>query len=166
MANRSARLHLQVAEGSDRTMDDRIEQQVTIHASVDRVWDLVTRPGWWAPTDAEEVIDRTPGHRTVRESKKWGRFTVEVVRVEPQTYAAFRWASTFPGEDPVLGKSTLVEFFVKPRGEAVDVTVVESGFAALDAPESTRESSWKGNVAGWQEEMASLKARAELAPIE
>lgn len=142
-------------------MDDRIEQQITINANVDRVWDLVTRPGWWVPTDREEIIDRTPGHRTVRESEKWGRFTVEVVRVEPQTYAAFKWASTFPGEDPVPGKATLVEFFVKPSGDAVDVTVVESGFAALDTPESTRLSSWKANTDGWREEMAGLKARAE-----
>lgn len=142
-------------------MDDRIEQQITINASLDRVWDLVSQPGWWVPTEGEEVIDRTPGHRTVRESKKWGRFTVEVVEMQPQTYAAFRWASAFPGEEPEPSRSTLVEFFVKPRGDAVDVTLVESGFAALDAPESLRASAWKDNTDGWQQELAGLKTRAE-----
>lgn len=142
-------------------MEDRIEQQITINAGLDRVWDLVSRPGWWVPTEGEEVIDRTPGHRTVRESKKWGRFTVEVVGMEPPTYAAFRWASAFPGEEPSPDKATLVEFFVKPRGDAVDVTLVESGFAALDAPESLRASAWKDNTDGWQQELAGLKTRAE-----
>lgn len=145
-------------------MDDRIEQWVTINASLDRVWDLVTQPGWWVPADVAEPVDRTPGHRTVRESAKWGQFVVEVVRIQPQTYAAFRWASEFRGEDPVPGKSTLVEFFVKPVGDAVEVTLVESGFAALEAPESVRASAWKANTDGWREELAELKTRAEQAP--
>jgi uncharacterized protein YndB with AHSA1/START domain len=144
-------------------MEDRIEQQITINASLDRVWDLVTRPGWWIPHTGPETVDRTLGHRTVRESAKWGRFGIEVVRIEPRTYAAFRWASAYPGEDLAPGTTTLVEFFVKPRGDAVEVTLVESGFAALDAPESVRESSWKDNTNGWREELASLKARAEQA---
>jgi uncharacterized protein YndB with AHSA1/START domain len=142
-------------------MNDRIEQQVTIRASLDRVWDLVTRPGWWVPVDVEEEVDRTPGHRTLRESVRYGRFVVEVVRLEAQTYAAFRWASEFPGENPAPGNSTLVEFFVQPVGDAVSVTVVESGFASLDLSDEARASALKGNTSGWQEELASLKARAE-----
>jgi uncharacterized protein YndB with AHSA1/START domain len=142
-------------------MNDRIEQQVTIQASLDRVWDLVTRPGWWVPVDVEEEVDRAPGHRTLRESARYGRFVVEVVRLEAQTYAAFRWASEFPGEDPVPGKSTLVEFFVQPVGDAVSVTVVESGFASLQVSDEARTSALKANTSGWQQELASLKAQAE-----
>lgn len=142
-------------------MDDRIEQQITINASLDRVWDLITEPGWWVPTEIEAPIDRTPGHRTVRESAKWGRFVVEVVRVEPQTYAAFRWASGFPGADPEPGKATLVEFHLKSIGDAVEVTLVESGFAGLDAADDVRAAAWKDNSNGWQEELADLRTRAE-----
>jgi uncharacterized protein YndB with AHSA1/START domain len=154
------------SERSARAMEDRIEQQIVIDAPLERVWDLVSRPGWWVPTEVEEAVDRTPGRQTVRESAKWGRFAVEVVRMEPQRYAAFRWASAFPGEDLAPGRTTLVEFSVEPGAEAdagVTVTVVESGFAALDADEVARKSAFEDNTKGWGMELDSLKERAEGA---
>ena len=145
-------------------MEDLIEREITINAALDRVWDLVTRPGWWVPTDAETPVDRTPGSRTVRESEKWGRFPVEVVQIDPQTYAAFRWASQFPGEDLAEGRTTLIEFFLAPTADQVKVTVRESGFASLDAAEEVKQAGLTGNTDGWRLEMGSLKERAEAAP--
>ncbi len=81
--------------------------------------------------------------------------------MEPQGYASFRWASAFGGSEPVPGNSTLVEFYVRPVGDEIGVTVVESGFASLDLPEALREDEWKGNTGGWQYEMAGLRTRAE-----
>jgi uncharacterized protein YndB with AHSA1/START domain len=144
-------------------MDDSIEQEITINAPLDRVWELVSEPGWWVPSAVASAVDHTPGHQVVRETEKWGRFPVEVVRVEPKTYAAFRWASHAPGAELTPGNTTLVEFRVTTAGDTVRVTVVESGFAALDAPASVREQSWKENTGGWREELAGLKERAESA---
>lgn len=144
-------------------MEDRIEQQITINAPLDRVWNLVSEPGWWVPTKVVPPIDHTPGHQIVRESERWGRFAVEVVRVEPQTYAAFRWASQAPGADLADDNTTLVEFSVVPTGDAVRVTVTESGFSRLNISESAREDAWKSNTGGWNEEIKGLKARAEAA---
>jgi predicted secreted protein len=56
-----------------------------------------------------------------------------------------------------------VEFWVEPVGDAIRVSVVESGFAAIDAPQSVREQAKKDNTGGWQEELAGLKERAEAA---
>ena len=142
---------------------DRIEQQITINAPLERVWELVSQPGWWVPSKVEEPVDHTPGHQTVRESEKWGHFAVEVVRVEPRTYAAFRWASQFPGEELAPGKTTLVEFRVEEKdpGQGVSVTVVETGFATLDASEAQRKAGFDDNTGGWKEELASLKDRSE-----
>lgn len=142
---------------------DRIEREITIDAPLDRVWHLVSEPGWWVPTAVELPDVRTPGHRTVRESEKWGRFEVEVVAMRPRTYAAFRWASQFPGEPLKEGYTTLVEFFVEPvpGSDSVSVTVVESGFAGLDADEAVRKAGVKDNTEGWRLEMAELKQRAE-----
>ena len=142
-------------------MDDRIEQQITINASLDRVWQLVSEPGWWVPSATVGPIDHTPGHQVVRESAKWGRFPVEVVRVEPKTYAAFRWASQAPGAELGDRNTTLVEFSVQPAGDAVTVTVTESGFTQLDVSEAVRDDAWKSNTDGWQQELAELKERAE-----
>ena len=65
----------------------------------------------------------------IRESEKWGRFPVEVVRVEP----------------------------------SVQVTVTESGFAAPNVPDATRERARKDNTGGWNLELNSLKERAETS---
>ena len=146
-------------------MDDRIEQQVTINAPLDRVWELVSQPGWWVPSDVEKPIDRTPGARTVRESKKWGTFIVETVRIEPQTYAAFRWASQFPGEDLAPGKTTLVEFAVTPTPDGVTVAVTETGFASIDASAENRQSGFDDNTKGWAMELSGLKDRAEVTRV-
>jgi uncharacterized protein YndB with AHSA1/START domain len=144
-------------------MEDRIEQVITIDAPLDRVWELVSEPGWWVPSTEPTVADHTPGYQVVRESEKWGRFPVEVVRVEPKTYAAFRWSSHAPGAELKPGNTTLVEFWVEPNGDSVRVSVAESGFAALDAPDSVREQSRKDNTGGWHEELTGLKERAESA---
>jgi uncharacterized protein YndB with AHSA1/START domain len=142
-------------------MEDRIEQEITINASLDRVWELVSEPGWWVPSAVVEPVDYSPGHQVVRETEKWGRFPVEVVRVEPKSYAAFRWASQSPGAELTLRNTTLVEFRVTPVGDAVRVTVTESGFAALDVPQPTREQAWKDNTGGWEVELPGLRERAE-----
>jgi hypothetical protein len=96
-----------------------------------------------------------------RESDKWGRFPIEVVRVEPKIYAAFRRASQFPGHDLHDGNTALVEFSIQPIGTAVEVTVTESGFSRLEAPDSVREDAWKSNTTGWQQELSGLKDRSE-----
>lgn len=141
-------------------MEDRIEQRVTIRASLDRVWGLVSRPGWWLPGSRPEPANG-PGRAVVGWAGERQPWTVDVVRLEPQGYVSFRWASAFGGVVPVPGNSTLVEFYLRPAGEEVGVTIVESGFASLDLPEALREDQWKGNSGGWQYELAGLRARAE-----
>jgi uncharacterized protein YndB with AHSA1/START domain len=144
-------------------MQDVIEQEISINAGLERVWDLVTEPGWWVPTEAAASTDRTVGSTTVRSSEKYGSFPVEVVQLKPRTYAAFRWASQFPNTDLVAGHSTLVEFFVSEAGDGVLVKVRESGFATLDAPEEIRQAGVRDNTEGWQLELGDLKKRSEAA---
>jgi hypothetical protein len=90
---------------------------------------------------------------------------IDVVRLEPQGYASFRWASAFGGAAPVPGNATLVEFYLRSVGDEVGVTVVESGFASLDLSDARREDEWKGNTGGWQYELAGLRIRAEQAAV-
>ncbi len=142
-------------------MQDTIERNITISAPLDRVWDLVTEPGWWVPSDAPVRADRTAGAVVVRESEKWGRFPVEVVELRPKSYAAFRWASTYPGDDLTEGRTTLIEFTVTPTDDGVTVLVVESGFANLDAPEDLKNNGFESNSDGWTQELDSLRTRAE-----
>jgi uncharacterized protein YndB with AHSA1/START domain len=141
-------------------MEDRIEHRIAIRATLDRVWSLITRPGWWLPASAAD-----PAGGAGRVAVEWGRertpWVIDIVRVEPQGYVSFRWASSFAGAAPVPGNSTLVEFYVRPVGDEIGVTVVESGFTALDLPEALREDQLTANTGGWQYDMAALRTRAE-----
>jgi uncharacterized protein YndB with AHSA1/START domain len=146
-------------------MQDRIERSIAISAPLDRVWDLVTEPGWWVPTDAQtdaptEAV-RSAGSVVVRESEKWGRFPVEIVELRPMTYAAFRWASTFPGDDLAAGRTTLIEFTVTPTDDGVRVGVVESGFAGLQTTDDVKAKGIENNSDGWTDQLAALGTRAE-----
>jgi uncharacterized protein YndB with AHSA1/START domain len=141
-------------------MEDRIEQRISIRATQDKVWQLVTRPGWWLPGSRAESA-RGPGRVAVEYGHDHRPYVIDVVRVEPQGYVSFRWASAFGGNVPAPGTATLVEFYVRPVRDETGLTIVESGFAALDLPDALREDERKGNTGGWQYEMAALRARAE-----
>jgi hypothetical protein len=141
-------------------VEDRIEQRIAIRATHDNVWQLVTRPGWWLPGSQAEPA-RAPGRLSVSYSGDSRPYVIDVVRLEPQGYASFRWASAFGGAEPVPGKATLVEFYLRPVGPEIGVTVVESGFSSLDLPGALREDERKGNQGGWQYELAGLRTRAE-----
>jgi hypothetical protein len=141
-------------------MEDRVEERVAIRAAQVTVWQLVTRPGWWLPGSGTEPA-RGPGRVAVTYQGDERPYVIDIVRVEPQGYASFRWASAFAGAPPAPGNATLVEFYLRPVGDELGVTVVESGFASLDLPEALRESERKGSKGGWQYELAGLRTRAE-----
>jgi uncharacterized protein YndB with AHSA1/START domain len=141
-------------------MEDRIERRTTIRATQDKVWQLVTRPGWWLP-GSNAAPARGPGRAVVEYGGDARPYVIDVVRVEPQGYASFRWAGAAGGGVPEPGNTTLVEFYVRPVGDEVGVTVVESGFASLDLPDALREDQWKGSAGAWQYELAGLRTRAE-----
>jgi uncharacterized protein YndB with AHSA1/START domain len=141
-------------------MEDRIERRITIRATQDKVWHLVTRPGWWLPGSRTEPA-RGPGRAVVEYGGDSRPYVIDIVRVEPQGYASFRWASAFGGGVPAPGSATLVEFYVRPVGDEIGVTVVESGFATLDLPDALREDQWRGGVGAWRYELSGLRLRAE-----
>ncbi|WP_327287418.1 SRPBCC domain-containing protein [Streptomyces sp. NBC_01198] len=142
-------------------MQDSIERSIVIAAPIERVWELVTEPGWWVPSDTPVQGDRTPGGVTVRESEKWGRFPVELVELRPMTYAAFHWASTFPGAELAPGRTTLVEFAVTDTGQGVRVAVTESGFSALEAADDVKADGIASNSDGWTGQLSHLRDEAQ-----
>ncbi len=141
-------------------VEDRIEQRVAVRATQDKVWQLITQPGWWLPGSRAEPT-RAPGRFLVGYAGDARPYLIDIVRVEPQGYASFRWAGAFGGAEPAPGNATLVEFYLRPVGDEVGVTVVESGFASLDLPDALREDQRKASQGGWQYDLARLRAVAE-----
>ncbi|WP_225732140.1 MULTISPECIES: SRPBCC domain-containing protein [unclassified Nocardia] len=141
---------------------DKIEHEVDIDASVARVWELVTDPGWWVGDGDRSGQNRwREGDFEIIEDPKYGRFPVRVEAMEPPHYISYRWASSFPGALPGEGNSTLVEFRLAERDGGTRLRVTESGFAALNMSDEDRTKAFDGNVDGWKMQLGVLKASAE-----
>ncbi|WP_436498981.1 SRPBCC domain-containing protein [Actinokineospora sp. HUAS TT18] len=141
---------------------DRIERDILIAASLERVWTLVAQPGFWVAD--ESTLDGTvarEGESMVAHNAEYGDFPVRVVKVDPPKYLAYRWASAFPGEELSDDNSTLVEFTLAQEGDQVRLSVVESGFASLRGTESLREKALEDNTGGWPQVLDAFRVRAE-----
>ena len=130
---------------------DRIEREITIEAPAQRVWDLVSEPGWYINEEriTEHRIDRDGDLVTVTDPTH-GRFVFRIVTLDEPRYAAFRWHID---ADDLDSSSTLVEFWITPAPSGVVLRVVESGFAALDEPEADRRSRFDDHTGGWALEL-------------
>ena len=154
------------SEGDDVSNDDRIERETLIEAPIERVWSLVSEPGWWAVHDVAEVAGMTAreGETMMSHNEHYGDFPIRVERVRPPTFVAYRWASAFPGQELRDDNSTLVEFTLADEGGKTRLRVVESGFGTLAGGDDLRRKALEDNTGGWAEEIANLKARAERSP--
>jgi uncharacterized protein YndB with AHSA1/START domain len=140
---------------------DRIDKAIDIDASPERVWDLVSRPGWWindGTVDAEPDV-RQEGEVTVVRHARHGEFRLLTVAAERPSYVAFRWLHAATDERPE--RSTLVEFRIAPQGAGVRLSVAESGFSSLSPDRSVWLADRMGNVEGWDTELAAARTFVE-----
>ncbi|MDH6545158.1 SRPBCC domain-containing protein [Streptomyces lavendulae] len=143
-------------------IQDRIERETLIEAPLERVWSLVTEPGFWVaePEQVAGTVARE-GESVLAKNAQYGDFPVRVEKVEPPTYVAYRWASAFPGEELRGDNTTLVEFTLTPEGDGTRLRVVESGFAALAGAEELRAKALEDNTGGWPQVLDAFRKRAE-----
>lgn len=135
-------------------MTDRIEREIRIDAPIERVFGLVSEPGWWIEDGPQRSVTRQ-GDLTFVELPAHGMsFPVLPIAQDPPRYASFR--SAYPGMEPVEGTSTLVEFTLTEQDGGTLLRVVESGYDALTVPCDTA-----GNIEGWEQELRAAKQRAE-----
>jgi uncharacterized protein YndB with AHSA1/START domain len=143
---------------------DVIEREIVIHADIDHVWALVSRAGFWIGDDLHFDTEAAEGELVVIETEKYGRFPVRVDRLDAPRYAAYRWASAFPGANPTEGNSTLVEFTLVQQDGGVLLRLRESGFAALAGAETIRDSALADNTEGWSLQLERLQRVADRTP--
>lgn len=144
---------------------DSIEREIFIHAGIERVWSLVSRAGFWVGDELCFEHAAAEGELVTIDTPNYGSFPVRVVRLDPPRYAAYRWASAFPGALPEAGRATLVEFTLEEQDGGVLLRVTESGFAALAASEEVRLARHADNLAGWAAQLALLRAAAERVAV-
>jgi uncharacterized protein YndB with AHSA1/START domain len=138
---------------------DRIDRSVEIDASPERVWSLVSRPGWWInegtiDTEPEGVVD---GDQTVVTHPTYGEFRLQTVESRPPSYVAFRWL------DRDVDAGTLVELWIEPRDAGVTLRVAESGFSRLGKPREEWLRQREGNVEGWRVELEEARRFTETS---
>jgi uncharacterized protein YndB with AHSA1/START domain len=144
---------------------DRIEKQVLLRASLDRVWRAISDAeefGQWfgvrfdgpfiaggtvtaaiVPTTVDAgVAERQEAHAGVK--SVW-----QIVAIEPQRRFAYRWHpfAIDPDVDYDREPTTLVELTLSETSDGVRLTIVESGFDAI--PEARRNASFEANSEGW-----------------
>ena len=130
---------------------DRIERSIDIDASAEKVWELITRPGWWINEgDVDEVADvRRDGDLDVVTHPKWGEFRIRTVESDEPHRIVYRW------HDNASGGGTTVEFRVAERGGGVTLSVVETGFLSLDKSREDVLHHIEENSGGWETELAA-----------
>jgi uncharacterized protein YndB with AHSA1/START domain len=144
---------------------DRIEKQILLRASHERVWSAITDArqfGAWfgaefhgdfvAGAHLEGKIVPTKVDAEIAESQapySGMPFHVFVERVEPMRVFAFRWHpyEIQPGQDYTKEPTTLVMFELRETPDGTLLTITESGFDQI--PLERREQTFTQNEQGW-----------------
>jgi uncharacterized protein YndB with AHSA1/START domain len=138
---------------------DRIDRSIDIDAPAERVWELVSRPGWWindGEVEAEPDLTVTGDEALLRHATH-GEFRLRVVESRPTSYVSYRWVD---GDD-----GTLVEFWIEPRDRGVTLRVAESGFSMLGKPRAEWLEQREGHVEGWATELGAARTWVERAGV-
>ena len=145
--------------------DDHVERTVHIAAPTERVWEILTKPehiGRWFGSGTPAKVDLQPDGLMVLEPGTGERYLARVVKVDPPHYLSYRWASAYPDVLADETNSTLVEFRLTADGNATQLTVRESGFAALTIPAGREKfASHESHSRGWTEVMQHIAAYVE-----
>lgn len=140
-------------------VQDKIERTILLPASRERVWRAVTEPAQISRWFGEVTMDfRVGGAMTFFwDGEEHAR--ARVAAIDPPRHFAYQW---HPGSVQQFDKPfdelplTLVEFFLEEAPGGTQLTVVETGFAAM--PPEIYERVWRENTEGWDGEIGDLLA--------
>ncbi len=142
---------------------DAIERQIDIAASAERVYDLVSRPGWWINdgTVTDNIVV-TEGDVSTVTHAQYGEFRIRTVDADPPRYVSFRWLGGEREQERAEAPGNLVEFFVTANAAGgVTLRVVESGFTTLPGTDEERRKNYEANSVGWDQEMEAARTYVE-----
>ncbi|MBX3389439.1 MAG: SRPBCC family protein [Phycisphaeraceae bacterium] len=145
-----------------RSSSDRIEKQIEIRSSVDRIWKALTDHrefGAWFGVALEGpfVAGKKTHGRITYPGYEHLVFKVEVVALKPMEYFAFRWHpyAINPKVDYSAETPTLVEFHLQPKNDGVLLRVTESGFDKV--PAHRRDEAFRMNSGGWEIQVNNIR---------
>jgi uncharacterized protein YndB with AHSA1/START domain len=152
---------------------DRIEKQILLRASLDRVWRAISDSsqfGYWfgvafeapftpgayvpgkiTPTQVDPAVAKLQEPHTGKKFEFW------IERIEPMHSIAFRWHpyAIAPDQDYTQEPTTLIVFTLRAEGEHTHLTITESGFDKL--PLERRATALKANDGGWSHQILLIQ---------
>jgi len=155
------------------TVPDRIEKRVVLHAPLSRVWQAITDNrqfgSWFGVTfdgpfvAGARIVGRIspttvdPQVAAMQQPYEGRAFEITVDRIDPEKLFSFRWhpGAIDPDVDYSSEPDTLVEFWLEPVADGVQLTVVESGFDRV--PLARRADAFKMNEGGWSAQMMLIQ---------
>ncbi|HXC82955.1 MAG TPA: SRPBCC domain-containing protein [Trebonia sp.] len=152
-------------------VSDTIERDIFIAAPVEKVWELVSVPGWWInegtlDLDSVEWLD---GDRAIVHHCDAGDILVERLEAEAPRSATFRWlVSGAEVRRPEAAQGqflyTRVTFTLTPESGGTRLAVTECGFAAAAMEEKARRRAYADNSEGWKIELNAARVYLEAPP--
>lgn len=152
-------------------VSDTIERDIFIAAPVEKVWELVSVPGWWINDGTLDLnsVERLTDDRAVVRHPDAGGLLVERLEAEAPRTATFRWLVSGAevrrpdaAEDQFL--YTRVTFTLTPEPGGTRLAVTESGFATAAVEEKARRRAHADNSEGWEIELDAARAYLETPP--
>ena len=152
-------------------VSDTIERDILIAASAEKVWEVVSIPGWWINDGSAldlSLIERITEDRAIVHHPKHGDFLVERFDVDPPRAASFHWLVS-GAEGPRIDVAedqlphTRVTLTLTPEPGGTRLSVVESGFATAAVDPRVRRRAYEGNSEGWKIELGVVRAYVESA---
>ena len=152
-------------------VQDRIEKSVALAATPERVWEALTTPEqltqWFYMSEA--VLDLGVGgectFRFKDPDQSVGRAVLQTI--DPPRKLAWQWSPTWDEDKtkPLAGQENLttVEFTLEPTEQGTFLTVVEHGFATLDAMRGPK--AFEDHKGGWDWHMGNLDLWLSGKPI-
>lgn len=141
---------------------DRIELDLEIPVSIDRVWAALTEPdqlGVWFGNGNRARVDLQTGGRIVFDHPPHGDVPAVIEQLTPTSTLAFRWAVIGPpGEEPTDINSTVVEFVLAPLESGTQLQLRETGFSKVQTTTQELQARYDANNAGWPRTLESLRA--------
>ena len=149
-------------------VSDTIERDIFIAAPAEKVWELVSVPGWWindGPLDLDSV-ERLGEDRAVVHHLDAGDVLVERLAADAPRTVTFRWlvsGAEVRRPDAAADQFlyTRVTFTLTSEPGGTRLAVAESGFATAAMDEKARGRAYADNCEGWEIELGAARAYLE-----
>ena len=141
-------------------VSDTIERDILIKAPIEKVWRLVSVPGWWINDGTLDLdtVEWLTEDRAIVHHAEAGDFIVERLAAEAPRTTTFRWlvsgaevSRREAAQDQFL--YTRVTFTLTAEAGGTRLAVTESGFATATMAEKARRPAFADNSDGWKIEL-------------